>query len=135
MSRFLPALLLVAVALLPTAAFAGPRANVVRWVNDYRLQHARYPLKEVRYLDRKAEQWAKHLAAAGKLSHGDMPCFCGGTIVGQNVGYGPSAWAVEQAFQQSPKHRDNILEVRYRQIGVGVVRRGHRVYVVEDFRG
>src|SRR6056297_230255 len=44
----------------------------------------------------------------------------GWDIVGENVGRGPSVAALHRALMDSPSHRDNILDERYTQIGVGI---------------
>src|SRR6056297_2795113 len=44
----------------------------------------------------------------------------GWDIVGENVGRGPSVDALHRALMDSPSHRDNILDERYTQIGVGI---------------
>jgi uncharacterized protein YkwD len=64
-------------------------------------------------LQRKAQGWAEHLAATGRLAHSDLrdgtpP----GATVAENVGYGSSVDAVHQhlmassqAPRQHPAHR------------------------------
>lgn len=55
-------------------------------------------------------------------------------VVGENVGYGPSAGTVHVAFMHSAPHRANILDRSYTQVGIGAVVRGGRVWVAEVFR-
>lgn len=56
--------------------------------------------------------------------------------LGENVGVGPSIEDLQQAFMDSPPHRQNILSGRYRDVGVGVVKDSYGTYwVTVIFRG
>ena len=55
-------------------------------------------------------------------------------IVGENVGRGPSVAALHEALMDSPSHRDNILDERYTQLGIGIARRDGAVWVTQVFR-
>ena len=129
LAYILPVVVLLVVVLIPVPASAGV------WTNGLRRHYGVPVLRHSDYLSYKAKQWAERLASAGVIKHGDLPCFCGWRNIGQNVGVGPTWWSVEQAFQQSPEHRANLLDPSYKQIGVGVVESGGEVYVVQDFRG
>jgi uncharacterized protein YkwD len=55
-------------------------------------------------------------------------------LLGENIGrtdYGVEAVAplIEQAWMNSDPHRDNILDFRFRVVGVGVVQDGRMFYV------
>lgn len=41
-------------------------------------------------------------------------------ILGENVGVGGSVRSLHKAFMNSPGHRDNILNLTYKHVGVGV---------------
>lgn len=56
-------------------------------------------------------------------------------ILGENVGYGPTVRSVYDAFMRSAPHRANILDRRYRSIGVGIVSKNGRQWVTIIFRG
>jgi uncharacterized protein YkwD len=56
-------------------------------------------------------------------------------ILGENVGYGGSVRQVYVAFMNSPGHRANILDRRFRSVGVGVVVRNGRTWVTVIFKG
>jgi uncharacterized protein YkwD len=84
----------------------------------------------------KAQAWANHLAATGQLEHSNlwdgMPD--GGFSVGENVGQGPSTEAVNNAFMQSPRHRDNLLDPQWNWVGTGVARAADgTLFVVQVF--
>jgi hypothetical protein len=86
---------------------------------------------------RKAQGWAEHLAATGRLAHSDLrdgtpP----GATVAENVGYGCSVDAVHQHLMASSRHRANILrtDVTHGAVGVAVSGDG-RTWVVQLFMG
>jgi uncharacterized protein YkwD len=61
-------------------------------------------------------------------------------LVGENIGWssGPfpgriKATTLHGGYMRSPVHRENILEPRFRLVGVGVVRRRGTIWNVEDF--
>ena len=53
--------------------------------------------------------------------------------VGENVAYDDDVESAHADLMHSPGHRANILKERYNAVGIGIVRRGERIYVVEDF--
>ncbi|HZR30421.1 MAG TPA: CAP domain-containing protein [Terriglobales bacterium] len=53
--------------------------------------------------------------------------------VAENVAYGESAAEAHAGLMESPPHRANILNPTYDTLGIGVVRSGDLLYVVEDF--
>jgi uncharacterized protein YkwD len=84
----------------------------------------------------KAQAWAEHLAAIGRLEHSDlrdgMPD--GWKQLAENVGYGPSIEAIEQAFLNSPGHRANLLNPVYNWVGTGTARSANgTLFVVQVF--
>jgi uncharacterized protein YkwD len=88
-------------------------------------------------LARKAQGWAEHLAATGRLAHSDLrdgtpP----GATVAENVGVGSSVDAVHDHLMASSPHRANILrtDVTHGAVGVAVSSDG-RTWVVQLFMG
>jgi uncharacterized protein YkwD len=55
--------------------------------------------------------------------------------LGENVGVGPSIASLHPAFMASPGHRRNILDRRYKKVGVGVVVRDGLTWVTVVFYG
>ena len=51
----------------------------------------------------------------------------------ENVASAESADRAHDALMHSPPHRENLLHPSYNAIGIGIVRRGDDLYVVEDF--
>lgn len=90
-------------------------------VNDARADHGLPLLEQRGGLSRVADDWAHELAAKGVLRHNpDLTAqVCCWRVVAENVGYGPDVRTVHQAFMASPEHRDNILDPRFRRIGIG----------------
>jgi uncharacterized protein YkwD len=61
------------------------------------------------------------MAAAGQLSHSNVASLLGPwSAVAENIGFGPSAEAINQALVVSPGHYQNLSNPAYSAIGVGV---------------
>jgi hypothetical protein len=83
-----------------------------------------------------ARRHAAEMARRGRVGHyGDLATeVTGWSEAAENVGAGASVDDVHRAFMASSVHRDNILHASYRDIGVGVVWSGGRLWVSEVFR-
>ncbi|MBX3312801.1 MAG: CAP domain-containing protein [Actinobacteria bacterium] len=84
---------------------------------------------------KKAQAWAEKLARDGRLSHSNLPDginsrWC---ALGENVGYGSSVAAIEDAYMRSSGHRANILSRRWNAVGTGFAKKDGRVYTVQVF--
>lgn len=87
-------------------------------------------------LNKKAQEWADHLAAIGRIEHSNVAEGVppGWRKLGENVGRGPSIEAVHNAFMSSAPHRANILDPAFAGIGTGVaVGADGTVYIVQVF--
>jgi len=51
----------------------------------------------------------------------------------ENVGFGDEAETLQSGWMHSPGHRTNLLNPRYTQMGVGIVRSGNQLWATEDF--
>ena len=98
-------------------------------------------LKEHDTLTNKAEDWARHMAATGKLEHSTITADLGGLrwrSLGENVGYhSPTSntlKTIHDMFVASASHRANLLNSGVTHMGVGVAKdsRG-RIWVAEVF--
>jgi len=139
-----PALALVAALLLAvTAAGCMPAdANkMLIYTNQARAYAGIRPVQEHPTLTAKAESWARHMAAEGRLSHSTLSAGLG-TLnwrsLGENVGYSSptsnTLWTIHVAFVRSAGHRANILNPKYTHMGVGVHKDSQgRVWVAEVF--
>lgn len=105
-------------------------------LNRARVIHGRPGLARKYELTLVARAQALRMASSGTLYHNPnlRTAVSNWRWVGENVGYGPTTLAVHRAFMASPGHRANVLDRDYSQVGVGVVRRGGRVWVAEVFR-
>jgi hypothetical protein len=79
---------------------------------------------------------AARMASSGKLYHNpnlatDVRNY---SFAGENVGYGPTVSAIENAFINSPEHRANILDRDFTEVGVGSVTVNGRIWVSVVFR-
>lgn len=54
-------------------------------------------------------------------------------VLGENVGRGPSARSLQDAFMDSPPHRRNVLDARFGEVGVGAVWKEDVLYVTVLF--
>jgi hypothetical protein len=54
-------------------------------------------------------------------------------VISENVAEAPSALMIQEAWMNSAKHRENLLDPRVDSIGIRVIARGDRLYAVEDF--
>ena len=85
----------------------------------------------------KAQAWAEHMAADGRISHSNLTSGITGnwTVLAENVGYASSVNRAQELFMQSSRHRAAILNPRFTAVGVGVAQAGGSYYVVQVFRG
>lgn len=84
-----------------------------------------------------ARRWAAWMAAHHTLAHNPSmgTQVCCWRDLGENVGRGGSALAIQRAFMASSEHRANILSRTFTQMGVGTARSSDGVlYVDELFR-
>jgi uncharacterized protein YkwD len=130
------AVALVAVATLLSGCFGTPdQESSFGLMNNDRVAHGEAGLFPHGALLAKAQAWADHLASINALEHSSLPSgvsTCWQTL-GENVGYGSSISAVENAFMASSPHRANLLNSSFAYAGTGVAYRGSRVFVVQVF--
>ena len=102
------------------------------------------PLKMDDGLVRAARAHAAKMAAQDQLSHQ----FSGEPALGErisansslhldregeNVASAPDPEDAHRALMSSPPHRDNLLSPKFNVAGIGVVRKGVKIYVAQDF--
>jgi hypothetical protein len=122
----------------PGRALAGPgEGDFFSAVNAARSAAGVPPVAWADDLAAVARRQADRMAKAGELFHnpnlgGEVP---GWQIVSENVGYGPTWDAIQDAFMASPEHRANLLDPEVTQLGVGtVVGPDGRLWVSQVFR-
>jgi uncharacterized protein YkwD len=135
---------LLAIVLLALAAAGCMPSDAKTFLdrtNALRGSYGIRALQEHDTLTQKAEAWAQHMAATGKLSHSNLSDGLGGLswkALGENVGYSsPTAdtlKTIHNLFVSSAPHRANLLNSGFTHMGVGVATdsRG-RVWVAEVF--
>lgn len=106
-------------------------------INDARASNGRGRLNLSASLSRRAHRHSERMADSGSLFHSCLDCGKrrSYSTMAENVGAGGSLGAVHNALMSSSGHRENILGPDFRRVGVGVVRRGGRVWVTELFAG
>jgi uncharacterized protein YkwD len=138
--------------LRPVAAADIPFRNVdsdveqrlLELANQSRAQAAAPPLTLDAGLSRAARAHAEAMVAAGQLSHQflgepSLPQRLATTSnlllerSGENVALDYNAAGAHQHLMLSPHHRENLLNPAYNVVGLGVVRSGDRLYIVQDF--
>ena len=125
----------VTLAILLTGCLSTGQTQVQNELNADRRAYGLRALSTHDTLNRKAQAWAEKLARDGKLSHSSLAsgvpsCW---QSLGENVGYGGSVAAVEDAYMRSSGHKANILSTRWKWVGVGYAKSGSRVYTVQVF--
>jgi uncharacterized protein YkwD len=115
------------------------RARLVRLVNDIRAHHGVRRLDVNIKLSRYAKRHSDEMADRRRLFHtNDLYSRVRAyraSAWAENVGAGGTLRRVTKAFMRSDAHRRNILDRRYAKTGVGVVKRGGRVWITQIFYG
>ena len=117
----------------PAGASSG---QFVSLTNSARSNHGVHSLASSGDLSSIAQRQAQRMADKGQLFHNPNLASEAHNWqkLGENVGYGPDAQTIHNAFMNSPPHRANILDSDFTQIGVGVVVKNGVVWVSEVFR-
>lgn len=131
----------VALAISVAACMPAEERTFLDRTNALRASAGVPALMEHDTLTAKAEDWAQHMAATGRLAHSDITAGLGDLdwrALGENVGVswptGDTLQSIQDAFASSPVHRANLLNGTYNKMGVGVATSPDgRVWVVEVF--
>lgn len=105
-------------------------------LNHERTNRGLGPLAVASDLVAWARQHSADMAAAGKPYHDPniQTQVQNWQVLGDNVGSGPNEPSIHTGFMNSQVHRDEILEPRYTEVGVGCYWAGNVLYVTEVFR-
>lgn len=118
-------------------------ARELLWlVNSSRKHRGCSPLKTNTHLDRAAMKYAREMSRTRYFDHTardgrtfDQRIWAagyGGTHLGENIAFGyTSPASVHSAWMHSAGHRRNILDCRYRHIGIGYSGKDH--FWVQNF--
>ena len=121
--------------------FSEAQKRVRNKINNERETRGKPRLRLNGDLSRIAERHSREMAESGSLYHTSRLASrinrtgMDWRIIGENVGVGSSIGAVHDAFMKSDPHRRNILDRRFRKIGVGVFGSGGRVWITIIFLG
>lgn len=126
---------ILAVSAGSASALSSSESQFVSKINAERTSRGKKALTVKSDLVSVARRHSARMAAKGSIWHnpnlGDE--VDGWTLLGENVGKGPSVDSLHRAFMDSPGHRANILESDFNQAGVGVVVEDGTIYVTEVF--
>ena len=115
------------------------RARLLRLINDVRAHHGVQRLDLNLDLSRYAKRHSDEMADRKLLFHtNDLYSRVRAyraSAWGENVGVGGTVRRVVRAFMRSDGHRRNILDRRFAKTGIGVVKRGGRVWITQIFYG
>lgn len=124
--------------------------RVIEFVNNKRAKHGCRPVRERFTLRKAARRHSWRMANHNVLSHQLIrepslgvritnAGYVNWRIVGENLamssryGYAWTPRQVVRAWMRSPGHRANILNCKYRHIGVGLVKRNGLRWWTQDF--
>lgn len=135
---------MTALMLVGTTLISAPPASATQSTLERRLiakiNHAREirglpPLRARSGLSDYARQHSAEMAGRSFLFHTvDFSAICCWSSIGENVGTGDTVRQLHRAFMASPAHRANILDRRFRAVGVGIVVRNGKLWVSQIFR-
>jgi uncharacterized protein YkwD len=121
------------------ATTTSPERYLASLMNRARTSHGRAALSLNSSLSDYARRWSATMVSKNRLYHNaNLATWLRNwnwRILGENVGVGGSVIQLHVAFMNSPPHRANILDRRFRNVGVGVVVRNGRTWVTVIFRG
>jgi hypothetical protein len=143
MRRLLAAIMIAAIALFVVATSQGDasasdpvaEADFVGKINAYRASQGVGGVTPHPVLTAKAQAWAAHMAATGCLCHSNLSdgVSVRWSKLGENVGRGPNVQSLHDAFINSPAHRANMVDGRFRWVGIGVAYGAGQMWVAEVF--
>jgi len=121
-------------------AVADEEAEFLRLVNAARAERGIAPLADDPELRQVALPWTFQMARAGGISHNPNLASDADALrmswqkLGENVGRGGAVRAIETAFENSPKHLENILDPTFSSAAMTIVKSGPVLYITQQFR-
>jgi uncharacterized protein YkwD len=130
------------VSFLPTkadAATSSAEKQMASLINKSRANAGRAPLVLSGTLSTYARKHSAKMMAKNTIFHNSsLAKTLSGIswkILGENVGMGGSITSLHNAFMDSPGHRANNLDKRFKKVGVGVTSKNGRLWVTVIFQG
>jgi uncharacterized protein YkwD len=144
--RKLPILVLVVAVLVTGTASSGarsaeltPRARMLQLLNQARRNHGLPAFRLNVELSKRAWKHSKRMAERNRLFHTanlyEAVRTWSPSTWGENVGFARWLKRVRGLWMQSGGHRDNILNPRFRRIGIGVLKARGVFWVTAIFYG
>jgi hypothetical protein len=114
---------------------SADEAQFVSLINQLRASVGAGPLSTDSRLTQIARSWSANMVSTGLHHNPDLASQApsGWTMLGENVGYGPSVQQLQTAFTNSAHHYANMVQPQFTSVGVGVVESGGTLWVTEDY--
>ena len=113
--------------------------KLARTTNEARTRRGKPKLRLDPELSKAAKVHTNLMARTGVLQHTASDTLAyrvtNWTILGENVGYGSGVREVQRAFMDSTAHRENILNRRFRHVGIGIRTEGDTMWITVLFSG
>lgn len=120
-------------------AVAGMRGRMLHLINNARRSHGEHELRLSDAVSRDAHSHSRQMAKSGYLFHtSSVPALLGNrpwSVWGENIGRGKSVVGTFSQWMRSPEHRANILNRRFRHVGIGIYAKGGWLWSTADFWG
>jgi uncharacterized protein YkwD len=131
------ALILLAVLSLLLVACTPEETSHALGVNAFRQANGVAALGWDDTLYDKAKAWSQHMADEGRISHSVLHdgAPADWQILGENVAVNTNLDAALIALENSPSHRANLLNPRFKRGAVGIVHAKGAYWVTEEFVG
>jgi uncharacterized protein YkwD len=144
--RKLPIVVLVVAVLVAGTASSGvraaeltPRARMLHLLNQTRRNHGLPAFRLNIELSKQAWRHSKRMAERNQLFHTtnlyEVVRAWSPSCWGENVGFARWLKRIRRLWMKSGGHRDNILNPRFRRIGIGVVRARGVLWATTIFYG
>jgi uncharacterized protein YkwD len=108
-------------------------------LNNVRRSHGEHPLRLCKDVSRDARRHSRAMADRGYLFHTrNVPRLLSGrpwSAWGENVAKARTVGSTVRAWMRSPEHRVNILNARFKRVGVGIFSKGKWLWSTTDFWG
>ena len=120
-------------------AMAGMRGRMLHLINDTRRAHGERELRLSPPISHDAHHHSRVMADRGYMFHTtDVPQLLGNrpwSVWGENIAKERTVISTFRAWMRSPEHRVNILNSRFRYVGIGVFAKGGWLWSTNDFWG
>ena len=115
----------------------GPEQEFREFTNQDRAIVGAPLVARDQYLDDYARAHAQAMGQAGGIYHSNINVLlCCYWTVGENVGIGPTARAIQYAYEASFGHFANLTDATFSRMGIGVyIDEAGRMWTVSEFAG